>query len=593
MAPPTLLTARPLARWLDLPVARAEHVAALQAALNLPVELCAFLVARGFADAESADRFLHPRLSHLHPPRLMRGMDRATERIVRAIRARETILIHGDYDVDGITSTALLTRVLRALGATVVPFVPNRLTDGYDLTDAGVQKAIVSGAKLVITCDCGTSAHTAVNALNAAGIDVIITDHHLPSGPLPPAYAVLNPRQPGCDYPDKDLVAAGVVFKLAASVTRELGGDIAMVVSLLDLVALATVADVAPLRGENRVFVRRGLQLMRVSRVPGLKALVTSAGLDAKELTAGRVGFILAPRINATGRIASAMLGVELFLTDSPERARAIAFQLAALNEERREKDRRTLEEAREMLAAIDFDSTRGIVLARGDWHPGVIGIVASRVVEQTGRPALLIAIQDGVGKGSGRSIPGFDLHGALTECKHHFLRFGGHRAAAGITIAESEIPAFAESFRQIANARLTPEDLRPELRLDIEIPLASATEDLFAALKECEPHGIGNPAPTFVTRGVRADVKHDPALALPGEPFAAPAPRIIGETGIRTRLLAKGAALDAIAWDFAHRIEDIDWTAPMDVAFKLERDDWNGIPRMQAKIVDVRQSTG
>lgn len=532
------------------------------------------LVARGLDDADNAQRFLNPEFTHLHSPFLMRDMDRAVERVVRAVRGGELILTHGDYDVDGITSTSLLTRVLRAVGGNVTPFVPHRITDGYDLSEAGVRAAIDKQARLVITCDCGTSAVAAVEKLNAHGIDVIITDHHLPGGPLPAALAVLNPRRPDCEYPDKDLVAGGVVFKLAHAVTTTLGADPSIVMQYLDLVGLATVADVAPLRGENRVLVRHGLKQMKNSNLPGIRAMIRAAGLENRELTAGRVGFILAPRLNATGRVGTAMRGIELMLTDSDSVAMGIARELEEQNRHRQDLDRGALGEAEKILDAMDLDETLGIVLAREGWHPGVIGIVASRVVEQTGRPTLMIAIDGEIGKGSGRSIPAFDLHGALTECRDHFLRFGGHRAAAGITIETAKIPAFAERFNRIAQDRLSFDDLAPEIRLDLELPLSAASDELLDVLRECEPHGVGNPGPVFMTRGVRADG----------------APRRIGENGIRTRLTQAGGAIDAIAWDFAHRLSGIDWSAPMDIAYRLERDEYQGRARLQARIADIRQ---
>jgi single-stranded-DNA-specific exonuclease len=567
------LRARPPARWLSPPPTDPARVAALRDALALPDALCALLVARGLDEPARAGRYLHPEFAHLHPPELMRDMDRAVERLARAVRARETVLVHGDYDVDGITSTSFLTRVLRALGGTAIPFVPHRVTDGYDLGDAGVRAAINARASLVVTCDCGTSAHGAVDQLNAAGIDVILSDHHLPGGPLPAALAVLNPRRPDCEYPDKDLVAGGVVFKLALALTREMGGDESICFDMLDLVALATVADVAPLRGENRVLVRHGLRQMRHSHIPGVRALVRAAGLEHKELTAGRVGFILAPRLNATGRIGHATRGVDLLMTDDDGTALGIARELEEQNRNRQDLDRATLKEANILLDAIDFDETFGLVLAQPGWHAGVIGIVASRVVEQTGRPTLLIAVEDGIGKGSGRSIPAFDLHGALTECKHHFIRFGGHRAAAGITIEASAIEPFAAEFNAIARSRLTMSDLAPELRIDLELSLGDASDELLDVLRDCEPHGIGNPGPMFVARGVRAD-----------------APKRIGESGIRTRLRQEGTSLDAISWEFAPRIATVDWAAPMDIAYRLERDEWQGRARLQARIAGIRQ---
>lgn len=539
----------------------------------MPEPVGALLLHRGVSDIVAAERYLRPQLAHLLPPDAMRDLDRAVDRIATAVRDGQTILVHGDYDVDGMTSTAMMTRVLRNLGGTVMTFIPNRMTDGYDLGDAGVRAAVAERAALVITCDCGTSAIDPVARLNAAGIDVIITDHHLPGGPLPAALAVLNPRRPDCAYPDKDLVAAGVAFKLAIAVTRALGGDEAFVYGLLDLVALATIADVAPLRGENRVFARHGLRMMPESRLAGLRAMIRAAGLENKELTAGRIGFTLAPRLNAAGRVGSAMRGVQLLLTDDEGVAMGIARELEELNRHRQELDRETLDAARKQLDRLDLSETFGIVLAGEGWHAGVIGIVASRIVEETARPTMLVAVERGVGKGSGRSIPAFDLHGALTACKQHFTRFGGHRAAAGITLPSERIAAFAADFNAIARERLTPDDLMTDLRIDIELPVSRATRELIDALRAFEPYGIGNPAPTFLARGVRTD---------------APVKRV-GESGVRTRFADAESSIDAIAWDFAQRADRIDWTAPLDLAYRLELDEWNGRVRVQARVADVR----
>ena len=322
------------------------------------------------------------------------------------------------------------------------------------------------------------------------------------------------------------------------------------------------------------MLVRHGLKKMAESSVAGIRAMIRAAGLENKDLTAGRIGFILAPRLNATGRIGRAMRGVELLLTDDDGEALGIARELEELNARRRDLDRMTLDAARKQLDEIDLDETYGIVLASEGWHAGVIGIVASRVVEETGRPAILIAIENGIGKGSGRSIPPFDLHSALTACRTHFIRFGGHRAAAGITIDAANIGAFASDFNAIARERLTADDLVPDLHIDLDLPLGAATEDLLKLLRHCEPHGIGNPGPMFAAHGVHAEA----------------APKRIGDNGIRVRLTDDTNALDAISWDLAPRIATIDWAAPMDVAYRLERDEWNGRVRLQARIADIRQ---
>src|SRR3954469_11780030 len=365
------LPARPRARCILPDAPDPDVVRALCDELLLPEPICRLLVARGHAPAEEAKRYLRPRLEQLLPPEQLLDLDRAVERLVRAVRDRETILVHGDYDVDGMSSTALLTRAFRALGAKVVPFIPRRLADGYDLTEAGVRAAQEAGATVVVTCDCGTSAVAPVRTLQAAGIDVIISDHHLPGGDLPNAYAILNPKRPGCESEDKDLAAAGIAFKLALGVTRAAGGNENIVFGMLDLVALATIADIAPLRGENRVFARYGLRMLAETKNIGLRALIRATGLDNKVLTAGRVGFILAPRLNAVGRLGKALRGVELLMSTNEHDANAIARELEELNARRQEIDRQVLAEARQRVLQLDLDETFGIVIAADGWHPG------------------------------------------------------------------------------------------------------------------------------------------------------------------------------------------------------------------------------
>ncbi len=565
--------ARLVPRWHRPTRPDAARVQALAEGLMLPPMVCELLVARGHDTLEGAKQFLRPRLEQLHAPSLMLGMDEAVARLARAITSGETILVHGDYDVDGICSTTIMVRVIRHLGGQAVPFLPHRLADGYDLGTAGVQAAHHAGARVVLTCDCGTSAHDAIATLVAAGIDVIVSDHHLPSRPVPACLAVLNPRQPGCDYPDKDLCAAGVAFKIAVALLRALGGAENVALHLLDLVALATIADVAPLRGENRVLVRLGLKLMPETRHVGLRALLDAAGLDARALTAGRVGFILAPRLNAAGRVGHAMRGVDLLLATDPGEANRIARELEEMNRARQELDRATLASARAMADRLDLDETWGVVLGGEGWHPGVIGIVASRLVEDLARPVMLVALADGVGKGSGRSISAFDLHAGLTACQDLLLRFGGHRAAAGITIAADQMAPFAARFNAVAREALTPDDLVPRVRVDAELPLAEVTEDLEALLRHFEPFGIGNPAPVLAARGVRL----------------AAAPRIVGQGGLKLQLAREGGALEAIGWGMGDLAPSLAPSATLDVAFRLERDTYRGASRLVARLADVR----
>lgn len=566
----TAVPVRPQSRWVLPERADAAAVEQLCRELNLPPLLCRLLVSRGHGDVEAAKRYLRPSLDHLHDPSTLGDLDRAVDRIVRAIRGGEVILIHGDYDVDGICSTTILTRTFRGLGARVMPFIPHR-SDGYDLTAAGVRAARAAGARLVVTCDCGTSAVAPIAELQRDGIDVIVTDHHLPGGPLPAAFAVLNPRKPGCSSPDKDLCAAGVAFKLAMGVTKALGGSPNPVYNLIDLVALATIADVAPLRGENRVFARLGLKVLNDTKIVGLASLRRAAGLGQKLITSGRVGFILAPRLNAAGRVGSALRGVDLLLAADEASANPIARELEELNGQRQELDRAVLDQARDMVKSLDLDRTFGIVLAAEGWHPGVIGIVASRIVEEFWRPTILIALEGNEGKGSGRSITPFDLHAGISRCRDHLLRFGGHRSAAGVTIARDRIAEFTQCFNDVARETLRPEDLVPELRADLEVDLQDVTDGLESLFRYIEPCGIGNPAPVLVARGVRV----------------AAAPKLVGKDGVRVLLHQNGTQLAAVGWGMAARAGQLSLGAVLDVAFRLDRDDWNG--DLQLRLADFR----
>jgi single-stranded-DNA-specific exonuclease len=386
---------------------------------------------------------------------------------------------------------------------------------------------------------------------------------------------VLNPRRADDTSPDKDLAAVGVAFKLALALTRAMGGNENVVLNMLDLVALATVADVAPLRGENRVFVRRGLPLIADSKSPGLRALVRAAGLDTKEITAGRVGFILAPRLNALGRIGRALDGVRLLLAEREDECNQLARLCEELNRERQELDRSILDEAMRRVGQLDLDTEWGLVLHGEGWHPGVIGIVASRVVEQTGRPAMLIAVHDGIGKGSGRSIPAFDLHAALQACDDLLIKHGGHRAAAGLTIDAAQLDAFAERFNAVARAQLTAMDLVPELKVDLALPLDEASDDLEKVLRHLEPCGIGNPGPVFSARGVEM---------ISG-------PHKIGTDGVKLMLRTARGPMEAVGWGHAHRAGELVASrgGTLEIAYKLDRNEFRGASTLQAVLLDFR----
>ena len=546
--------------------------------LGVSPVLAALLVQRGISGRDAARSFLRPALDDLADPLSLAGMATAVEALVAAIATRRRILVHGDYDVDGQCATALLTRALRAMGADVVPFIPHRLKDGYDLGSAGLAAARGAGAGLILTCDCGIQARGAVEEANAAGLQVVVTDHHLPGAELPRAVAVVNPQRPDDASGLRQLCGTGIAFKLVQALAAALGRLASLPLHFLDLVALATIADIVPLTGENRILVRHGLKLLNQTRWPGLAALISVSGLEGKEIRAGQVGFILAPRLNAAGRVGDAMEGLELLLTDDPGVATQLAERLERMNVERQALDQRILDEA---LAQVEGErdpaQDTGLVLASEKWHPGVVGIVASRVVERYGRPTFLVALDGELGKGSGRSISRFDLHHALTQCGDLLERFGGHHMAAGVTVRRDKLDAFRERFAAVARAELAEEDLGPEQRIDLVVGLAEVTDDLEKLCRWLEPCGMGNPGPVFGVRNVE----------LSGA-------RRVGATHLKGTLMRDGARLAAIGFGWADRYP---WSAArtpaLDVAFRLEQNEWNGATSLQARMVALSPAGG
>lgn len=564
------------ARWTLTARPDPGSTSLLASELRIPDALAALLVQRGYADPERAKQFLRPELERLSDPLAWADMRTAVGVLGAAVRERRPILVHGDYDVDGQCATALLTRVLRAAGGVVHPFVPHRLRDGYDFGAAGLAAAERVSAAVILTCDCGITAVDAVRAARAAGREVIVTDHHLPGDELPPATAVLDPRRPDCPSTDKDLCGAGVAFKLAQALCGELGLSPNLPLHCLDYVALATVADVVPLTGENRILVRHGLKLLAASRWPGLRALVDAAGLGGRPLRAGHVGFILAPRLNAAGRIGDANDGLRLLLSDDPDEAARLARELETLNARRQATDQQILLEAIELAEAALQPDDRALVLAADGWHPGVIGIVASRLVERYGRPTWLVAWEGDVGRGSGRSVAGFDLHAALHRVGHLLEKYGGHTMAAGLTIRREQFDAFRVAFLEVAREFLRPEDLVPAQRVDLELPLGLLSDDLERLIRHLEPCGPGNPAPVFGVRGVLARNA-----------------RRVGEHHLRMTLDDGSGVLPAIGFRWADVVPE-EWLArPLDVAFRLERDEWQGRATLQARVAALAPSAG
>jgi single-stranded-DNA-specific exonuclease len=562
-----------LPRWALEPVPDPAAARDLAAALRIPEALAALMVQRGFGTSERARAFLRPSLSDLSDPFSLAGMAQAVETVAAAVKAGRTILVHGDYDVDGQCSTAVLTRALRVAGARVEPFVPHRLRDGYDFGPAGLARARAVGATLILTCDCGITAIDTVRQAEESGIQVVVTDHHLPQAMLPPATAVVDPQRPDDTSGLGHLCGTGIAFKLVQALVPALGLPEQLPMHLLDYVALATVADVVPLIDENRILVRHGLKLLRDSRWVGLRALLASSGVTG-DPKAGQVGFILAPRLNAAGRIGDAADGLRLLLTDDPAEAYVLATRLDRLNTERQALDQQMLDEAIEQVEACGaLDGRCGFVLGAEGWHPGVVGIVASRVVERYGRPTFLVGFDGPVGKGSGRSISRFDLHAALGLCGDLLERFGGHRMAAGLTLRRDQFEAFRDRFQQVAADRLRGLELGPEQRVDLEISLADANADLERLCRHLEPCGMGNPAPVFGVRGIRFSAR-----------------QVVGEHHVRGRLEGPGAALGAIGFRLADRMPVPD-AGTIDAAFRLEENAFRGAVSLQARLLAVTAS--
>lgn len=550
---------------------------------GVPALVARLLLNRGWAPEAPAADFLSPALRSLHPPSLLSGAEEAAERICAATRRRDPIVLYGDYDVDGTTGLAILWHVLHCAGAVVSTYVPHRIEEGYGLNADAVGRLADGGAKMIVSVDCGITAVEVADQLRARGVSLIITDHHTLHDPLPDADVIVHPSI-GEAYPNRDLCGAGVAFKLAWAIAQRLSGGPRAAPPFRDLLrhclplaALGTIADVVPLVGENRVIARHGLLDLRHTPFVGLVALIEQAGLGGTHINAYDVGFKLAPRINAAGRMGHARLAVELLTTPDAARAREIVLYLDEHN-----RHRRTTEQAilRQVCARIDqqrlaADGYRGIALAGEGWHPGVIGIVASRIVDRYHRPTVLIALSNGEGQGSGRSIRGFDLHAALSSCSRHLVAFGGHAMAAGLRIEATRVTDFVQDFVSAANQRLTGFDLVPKLRLDAEVRLSELDLEAVESVGALAPFGIGNPRPRLATDWV----------TLAAEP------RLMGKDGqhLRTTFRENGAHIDAVGFGMGSAIEQLKHHRRCRVAFEPVINEFNGRRSVELHLLDIR----
>lgn len=557
----------PVRRW-QLEGDEPEGARELADELGLHRLTAAVLVRRGFGTREEAERFLTPDLSQLHSPFAFAQMEVAVERLLAALRRGERIVIHGDYDVDGVCGTVLLMTVLRALGGDVDFLVPHRIRDGYGLRPAGVERAAEGGADVVVAVDCGVTAHAAAERARELGIDLIVADHHEPDPTLPPTLALLNPRLPDCGYPEDNMAAVGVAFKLARGLLRRHDDDLAGT-SLTKLVALGTVADLVPLVGENRVMTRHGLDTLGEAVNPGLVALLEVAGLSRGRVTAGDVAFRIAPRINAVGRMGDAADAVELFLASDPGRARRLAAVLHRTNRERQGVQERVLQEALRQPPGEDDDF---VVVAGEGWHRGVIGIVASRLVEEWGRPAAAVSLDDGIGHGSARSVPGFDLVAGLARADEILDEYGGHREAAGFRLAAGRLEELREALSEAAREAIEAPG-PPALTCDAELGIDDVTVPLALELERLGPFGVGNRRPRFVLRDV----------GLGGEP------ELLKDRHLRLRIAGAESELEAIAWRRGEAAEALSAASRIDAVAKIRARHWRGRLRAQLELVDLR----
>lgn len=546
--------------------------------LELSPLFARLLINRGIRDSRSAKIFLSPELDQLHSPFLLNDMTPAVSKIREAIEGGKKILVYGDYDVDGITGVALLVLILQRMGALVSYYIPHRIREGYGLNKGAIEKASREGIGLIITVDCAVSALEEVAYARKFGIEVVITDHHEAGESLPHAVAVIDPRRRDSSYPFNGLAGVGVAFKLAQALQAQNNKGPHLSASLgehLDLVALGTIADVVPLTGENRILVKHGLKTLAQTERPGLGALMEVAGLKGKELTAGQVGFILAPRINAGGRIGEAERGVRLLLANSREEALPLANSLDRENRLRQEMETQTVDEAIEKVKEeMDLDQERVIVLSDDGWHPGVIGIVASRLVERFYRPAILIALDEEMGKGSARSIEGFHLLQALTECQDLLLSFGGHSQAAGLTISREKINLFRERINEVAQSQLETQDLIPKLNIDAQLSLKEMSLELIESLHRLHPFGAGNPKPVFSS--TQADLLAPPFL--------------VGNNHLKLRLTDGTVVREAIGFRMGDKLSELGGkTSPVDLAYSLEINQWEGGKSVQLHLKDIK----
>lgn len=566
--------------WKVKEAADEKTILSLSDSLNISNVLANLLIQRGITNFFEAKSYFRPSLESLYDPFLMNGMQEASQRVIKALTTNEKICVYGDYDVDGTCSAALMFLFLKELGASVETYIPNRITEGYGVSVSSIDILKERGTNLLITVDCGITAVEEIAYAKKFGIDTIVCDHHKPKEIIPDALALLDPIKPECTYPFKHLSGAGVAFKLARAVSERIGKK-DMVLKYLDLVALAGAADIVPLINENRILVKEGLDLINTNPRPGILALIRSARMEPGNLNAGQIVFTIAPRINAVGRLGDANRAVELFTTDDPQKAIELAQVLEDENTERRKIDEMTFSHAMQLVDEnVNFDTDLGIVLHYDDWHPGVIGIVASRLVEKFHRPAVMLTTIDGVAKGSARSIPGFNIYEALQSCDDLLLQFGGHEAAAGLAIELENLNAFKRRFNAVLQQNMTNENRLHEVHVDAKLSFAEISPKFIRVLDQFAPFGPGNMRPVFLSENVKVVYT----------------PRIVGSNHIVTSLKQNGneKIFDAIGFNLGAFAAHIDKEKNLvDIVYTIEtiQKDEKAYPQLRLKDIHIKEN--
>jgi len=541
--------------------------------LDIPAAIARILLNRGLTDKSSILKFFSPSTQDTNDPFLMADMPKAVERLGQAILQREKVLIFGDYDVDGTTATSLLYLVFHEIGLDTDFYIPDREREGYGLSHLGIDYALEIGATLIITCDCGISAFDTIEYANSHQIDVIVTDHHEPAENLPAALAVLDPKREDDQYPFKELCGVGVAFKFLQGFHLANNLPTANLYRHLDLVAIGTAADIVPILGENRILVAKGLEYLNGSQKLGLQALLKTSGFDNKTMNVVNIVFGLAPRLNAAGRLGEASRAVHLLTSFNREEANDLANLLEQENRNRQSIERDTIDSAiLQLNATHDLDSDKILILSGTNWHHGVIGIVASKLKELYNRPVVMISFQNGIGKGSARSIPGFDLYNAFNSCADLLENFGGHKMAAGLTILIESLPEFTRRLKKIANTQIDDQMLNPGLQIESEIDFDDINQQTLHYLRKMAPYGPGNMRPVFCTRNVNISGM----------------PRIIGENHLKFKAAQNRAVLSSIGWKMGSYYEMLISNRPLDIAFVIDENEWNGYKEIQLNIKDI-----